>query len=286
MTATTAFSIPTIENGIIAADLHWDESYESMPLVVFCHGYKGFKDWGCWNLVADYFASRGMMFLKFNFSLNGTTPDNPLEFGDLDAFARNTYSREVADLQAVLNFVSQNKSLRDYGFNDKDLFLIGHSRGGGIAILGSGFGKLKKLITWASVSDFESRFPEGTELENWKNNGVWEVYNTRTAQIMPHNYTFFEDFQANMENLDIAGRLPRIDIPFLIVHAEDDEAVDVEEAFALNALAPSAQLLLLETGGHTFGAAHPWTAAALPEPLQEVCDASLSFLFGDTHLPG
>ncbi|HEX9827331.1 MAG TPA: hypothetical protein VGA80_12080 [Flavobacteriaceae bacterium] len=23
------------------------------PIIVFCHGYKGFKDWGAWNLMAE-----------------------------------------------------------------------------------------------------------------------------------------------------------------------------------------------------------------------------------------
>jgi pimeloyl-ACP methyl ester carboxylesterase len=282
MISTESFSIPTIENGLIAADLHWDETYESMPLVVFCHGYKGFKDWGCWNQVAGYFASRGIMFLKFNFSLNGTTLENMLEFGDLEAFARNTYSRELADLNAVIHFVDQQAGLRNYGYNGKDVFLIGHSRGGGIVMLSSGNHLVKKIITWASVSDFESRFPKGHDLQTWKDKGILEVYNARTGQIMSHNISFYEDFQANRNKLDISARLASIDIPFLIVHAEDDEAVTADEALTLNAKALCSDLLLLDEGGHTFGASHPWTMKEIPAPLRQVCDASISFLFGES----
>ena len=46
-------------------------------LIVFSHGFKGFKDWGCFNLMSDYFAKKGFTFLKFNFSHNGTTIDDP-----------------------------------------------------------------------------------------------------------------------------------------------------------------------------------------------------------------
>ena len=56
---------------------------DSKNLVVFCHGFKGFKDWGCWNLVANLFAENDLKFLKFNFSHNGVTLDNPLKFFDL-----------------------------------------------------------------------------------------------------------------------------------------------------------------------------------------------------------
>jgi alpha/beta superfamily hydrolase len=51
-------------------DLSYSESQEQ-GLIIFCHGFKGFKDWGCWQLVADYFVDNGFAFLKFNFSHNG-----------------------------------------------------------------------------------------------------------------------------------------------------------------------------------------------------------------------
>ena len=59
------------------------------PLVIFSHGYKGFKDWGCWNLVAEAFKNSGFAFVKFNFSHNGGTIKQPLDFPDLDAFDEN-----------------------------------------------------------------------------------------------------------------------------------------------------------------------------------------------------
>ena len=40
------------------------------PIIIFCHGYKGFKDWGAWNLMADAFTEAGFCFIKFNFSHN------------------------------------------------------------------------------------------------------------------------------------------------------------------------------------------------------------------------
>ena len=40
-------------------------------IVIFIHGFMGFKDWGAWHLMAKVFAKAGFFFVKFNFSHNG-----------------------------------------------------------------------------------------------------------------------------------------------------------------------------------------------------------------------
>ena len=57
--------------------------------IIFIHGYKGYKDWGAWNLMQDYFVKEGIGFVKFNMSHNGGTTDEPIDFQDLDAFGEN-----------------------------------------------------------------------------------------------------------------------------------------------------------------------------------------------------
>ena len=76
---------------------------ENLPVIIFCHGYKGFKDCGAWNLMANTFADAGFFFLKFNFSHNGGTIDQPIDFPDLDAFGNNNYTKELDDLESVIN---------------------------------------------------------------------------------------------------------------------------------------------------------------------------------------
>lgn len=77
----------------ILYDLFYNDAIQKAPLIIFCHGYKGFKDWGAWNLLAEAFASQGIAFSKFNFSYNGGTATQPIDFPDLAAFAENNYSR-------------------------------------------------------------------------------------------------------------------------------------------------------------------------------------------------
>ena len=52
----------------IVYDFLYDKKITKSPVVIFCHGYKGFKDWGAWPLLANTLASKGVAFLKFNFS--------------------------------------------------------------------------------------------------------------------------------------------------------------------------------------------------------------------------
>ena len=93
----------------ILVDLFYKDSTIKMPLVIFCHGYKGFKDWGAWDLVAKEFAKNDFFFLKFNFSHNGGTVDDPIDFPDLEAFGNNNFSHELNDIERVINFTFSKK---------------------------------------------------------------------------------------------------------------------------------------------------------------------------------
>ena len=67
----------------------------SKGVVVFCHGFKGFKDWGPFNKIAETFAENDFVFIKFNFSHNGTTLDDAVNFVDLEAFGNNNFCKEL-----------------------------------------------------------------------------------------------------------------------------------------------------------------------------------------------
>lgn len=258
-------------------DLHCAVSdVETGKLAVFAHGYKGFKDWGCWNLVARAFAASGIDFLKFNFSHNGGTVDNPIDFPDLEAFAKNTYSKEVSDLVSVLDVVSEGLDVGGNRRSWKQVLLIGHSRGGGIAALvASRDPRVSGLATWASVADFGERF--SFDLDAWRQKGVVTVLNGRTGQEMPHYFSYYEDYQAHIDELHILNAASRVHLPALVVHGEEDEAVAIDNAMRLYRALPQSTLLRIPGAGHTFGASHPWSDTALPPPLQQVVEETVSF---------
>ena len=67
----------------IAADFHVPEKGAvRLPVLIFLHGFKGFKDWGHFPMVAEYLARSGFAVLRFNFSHNGTSPDRLTDFVD------------------------------------------------------------------------------------------------------------------------------------------------------------------------------------------------------------
>ena len=267
----------------IVWDAFFNANGQKKPLVIFCHGYKGFKDWGCWDLVAQQFKNHNLFFIKFNFSHNGGTIENPIDFPDLEAFAENNYSKELDDLEHILDHIS-SETFEHYNDVDlKNISVIGHSRGGGISIIkASEDTRITKLITWASVSSFGKRTSTTGDLDQWKKDGVKYVLNGRTKQQMPHNYQFYEDFKANEQRLHIESAIKRIEKPILIIHAEGDPSVKFDEALALHSWNSKAELVAIANSDHVFDAHHPWNETHLPEALEQVIYKTINFITSES----
>ncbi|MGB2128890.1 MAG: alpha/beta hydrolase family protein [Flavicella sp.] len=270
--------IPGKHNKNILTDVYFKETQEKKPLVVFCHGYKGYKDWGAFDLMARKFAAENFFMVKFNFSHNGGTMDDPIDFPDLEAFGRNNYSIEQDDLGAVLDWVlSQSKYAAEIATDH--IVLVGHSRGGGAVVLKAAVDKrASKIITWGAVSDYATRFPEGPILAHWKKEGVAFIENARTKQQMPHYIQFYEDFIANKNRLDIPSAAKSLKIPHLIAHGSADSTVPIKEGEQLNEWSPQSKFFRIENGDHVFGAKQPWDSDQLPVDFSKVIDASIAFI--------
>lgn len=254
-----------------------NSNHQNAPLVIFAHGFKGFKDWGTFNLLSETFAQKGFCFVKLNFSHNGSTPDDQHNFADLEAFGNNNYSKELIDLEALLDFLeTKNEYSKWYDFSN--LTLVGHSRGGGIALLkAAADARIKKVVTLAALLDL-GRTVNPPNVKEWEEKGVLYINNVRTNQQMPLYWQFRENYLQHFEDLSIELNAENINCPTLIIHGNDDEAVDVEQAFRIKDLIPHAQLEIIEETGHTFGASHPWKEETLPLKSQEFVDLILKFL--------
>ncbi|MEM7161555.1 MAG: alpha/beta fold hydrolase [Bacteroidota bacterium] len=254
---------------------YFPSNLKSAPIIVFCHGFKGYKDWGNWNEMGLYFQRKGFHFLKFNFSLNGGTIENPIDFPDLEAFAQNTYSQELNDLNDVINYVNGELSELN-GCSFEKLFLIGHSRGGAIATLKTAEDdRVDKLVTMAAPANLEVRF-ENYNLEEWQSIGRVYIKNGRTKQMMPLNFAFYKDFLNNRERLDIPSRATSISIPTFILHANDDPVVSLENAEHLNSWIKDSRIYISAEGGHTFNMQHP--SSEMPQTFLKILDVIQEFL--------
>lgn len=272
------FNLQSINGKPINGDIKYQPTHQAKPIVIFCHGYKGFKDWGAWHLMAEAFAKAGFFFVKFNFSHNGVTAKNLTEFTDLEAFGKDNYSIQLEDLGRVIDFFEQaNPYSAEIDF--KKLYLIGHSRGGGITLLRAAEdSRVKKLITWAGVSDFGNRFPKRDKLHQWKEDGVYFITNARTKQQMPHYIQFYDDFIAHQERLHIKTAVAKLEVPYLIIHGTHDETVPVQEAEILFDNGRTAKLKWIAKANHVFNTAHPWHKENLPLEAEILIKQSIAFL--------
>jgi dienelactone hydrolase len=268
------------DNLPMGVDVFFNDQQVSRPVVIYVHGFNGFKDWGNFDLIADRFAEAGFVLVKFNFSHNGTSPEQPEDFVKLEAFGENNYTKELEDLTGIIDWICDPLNPYQASMDVQQIYLIGHSMGGGISILQSAEDKrVKKLITWAGIS--ECKIPWGNwplaKMEEWKQSGVQYYANGRTKQQMPMYYQLYMDYLSNADRLNIQKAIKSLAIPILICHGTLDTSVPIEKAHELKEWQPAAKIFTVESD-HVFGRKHPWLATELPAPMNAVVEATIQFL--------
>jgi uncharacterized protein len=262
----------------LLADVFYKEGRDAKPVIIFVHGFKGFKDWGAHNLMASYFAEKRFVFVKFNFSHNGTTPANPDDFVDLEAFGNNNFEIELDDLGQIIDWISTTPLVPDYQKNLNEIYLIGHSRGGAISILKTAEdSRIKKLVAWAPVNDLAKTWDDDF-ISQWKKRGVVFIENSRTHQQMPLYFQMYENYMAHRDRFDIRAATSKIDIPFMVIHGTEDYSVHFDQALELKRWNQKIKLDLIPNANHTFGIKHPFKDLNLPFDAQIAWEHTRDFL--------
>jgi uncharacterized protein len=242
------------------------------PAVVVLHGFKGFKDWGMFPPLADRLAQAGFSAISPN--LSGSGVDDGGDFTLPERFGHNTFSAELQDIAAVIDALAEGQ----LGVaSPTALALIGHSRGGGVAVLQAARDqRIRSLVTWAAIASVE-RWPMD-ERASWRAAGRTEVRNARTGQVLPLYTDVLDDIEQNASSLDIQAAAERIEVPWLLIHGTSDESVGFSEAELLKGAnsRKTTRLMPIEGGGHTFGATHPWRSGIAQ--IETVFDATLKWL--------
>ncbi|WP_460612498.1 alpha/beta hydrolase family protein [Hymenobacter seoulensis] len=264
------------------ADARFIADGKPKPVVVFVHGFKGFKDWGHFNLLADYFAHQGFVFVKLNLSHNGLVVGGSGDLEDLEAFGQNNFSLELDDIGALLDALHdpEKTGIPAQETDLACLALIGHSRGGGLVLLKAAEdARVKAVVTWAAISNVNPGWTDEL-MQAWQQRGVYHVENTRTKQQLPLYFQIVEDYHQNRLRLDIAHNVRRKlrSRPLLILHGDQDETVPVTRAQELKQWKPDAELVILPEVTHNFGGGHPWPADDLPAEAKLAAEETVAFL--------
>ncbi|NGQ96883.1 alpha/beta hydrolase [Brevibacillus sp. SYP-B805] len=269
------FQIPVGDTLVIRGDIHAPEADgRKQPLLLFCHGFKGFKDWGCFPYAAEAWARRGIATIRFNFSCNGVG-ESLTQFDELEKFAVNTYARELADLAALVNWISEHSLPIPGNIDKSQLFIAGHSKGGGDTILfGAGHPQVKGVITWNGIADVN--LFDDTLRKEIAENGVGYIPNARTGQMMPISRAVIDDVDRNREAYDLVAKVAQMEQPLLIVQGKKDAQRLVKGAERLHAAARNSRLHWIADGDHTWNTKHPF-AGTTPQ-LEEAIEVTARFI--------
>jgi pimeloyl-ACP methyl ester carboxylesterase len=277
-------SIMSSEGLPIRYDLYLPRpAQDNLPVVLFIHGFMGFKDWGPFPDVCYELAAEGFAVIAMDFSLNGIG-DVPGEFGRPELLERGTFTQDLSDIRTVIDGIisgeirGPQETLDHYRIG-----IIGHSRGGHCAIVAAAeFTEIISLVTWAAIADYTQRWGDGLKAD-WETKGYTEVTNSRTGQVFKVNKVVYDDLRNNADRLLAINRVRELYIPCLFIHGKDDESVPYTECNILYENCPSSEKrrIMVEGTGHTFGGVHPFNDDELPPKFLEVLDATNTW-FKDT----
>lgn len=279
--STIEGSLPSDENLPIRYTFYKQKKKAS--LIIFVHGFKGFKDWGAFPRGCAFLAENGFSVLAINLSKNGVG-ESLTDFDELDLFANQTLSGDLEDVLTTINYVKEHP--QDFPNADSDrIGIIGHSRGGHTVLPAAAESDdIKAVVTWSAVANYNKRWSYEMK-SDWEEQGYTEILNGRTRQWMRINKLVYDDALENDKRLMAEHRVQELTIPSLFFHGKEDPAVDPDSARTLFEKCGSddKELVLVENAGHTYETSHPDDPEKpLPEEFKYVLEETRRFF--DDHL--
>lgn len=273
-TLTTPSGIP------LRGDIRWDNMLSGsgekpLPVIVICHGFKAFKDWGPFPSIGRYFAEHGFVSITFNFSHNGIG-EEPRKFVEHQLFERNTISLEIEDLKTVLQEL-QVGAFGNRSIDPDRIAILGHSRGGGICLVtGREEEQVKAVVAWSTIARF-NRYSE-EQKQRWREKGYVQLHSVSDQRLFRISTALLDDIEQNTVRFDLPDVVAHMGKPLLIVHGTADIPAKISEAEALYATADKTltEFIRLEGAGHMYGAKHPYKVES--QTLRHVLDITATWL--------
>lgn len=262
------------EDRVIRGEVRAPKEASNSPVVIICHGFKAFKDWGFFPTLATKLAEAGFVAITFNFSMNGVGED-PETYSELEKFAHLTYSREQEDLSLIFQHVQNGTLPLSDHMDSSRIGLLGHSRGGGNSLIFAlEHDEIKSVVIWNSIHRPHVFGPE--VIRELQEKGRSSVYNSRTKQHMPIDREVLDDIEQNKERYYFLERLSQLKQPLLIVQADQDHPGFFEGAQEMAKRAPQAEMKVIQDANHTFRAVHPF-AGITPQLAEAIAESTRFF---------
>lgn len=261
---STPFTLKNTHGLELLGDTHTPNDAPS-ACVILMHGFKGYKDYGFIPVLAHDLCDAGLIVHRFNFSTSGMT--NEIDtFARPDLFALDTWSRQVEDVVRVVDAVRTG----DLVGGELPIFIIGHSRGGGSALLAAGRHSdelnLAGVVTINGV-DCCTRMPKD-EQDALINLGYTMTQSARTKQDLRIESAWLSEQLDEPEAHDVLLQASKIACPVCVIHGDDDQAVDPSAGKEI-ARECNTDLNLLKSGNHVLN---------MPNPSSVDCERSAQLL--------
>ncbi|NRF92686.1 alpha/beta fold hydrolase [Paenibacillus frigoriresistens] len=255
------FELCIATDRVVRGDFYEAASQPARGTLIICHGYKGFKDWGMFPHAAQALAEE-VDVISINFSHNGVGADL-LEFTELEKFARETYSKDLEDLHAVVNHIRNGES----STTPKPILLLGHSRGAGVCLIYAlDYPEhIAGVISWNGIANVDL-FTEENKAQ-MRAAGRTYTMNGRTKQNMPLYLEILEDMEHNRERFDIVGRISTVKFPIALIQGTEDGERGIRGSQSLVEQNTAIAWIRIPEGNHTFGSVHPYQGET--KPLKE-----------------
>ena len=282
--STTQWQLPGADGQPLYGNTHLPAgaTAPARGVLLICHGFKGYKDYGCLPALAHAAAGRGLIAHRFNFSHSGVTPRHET-FERPDLFERDTFARQVHDVHAVATAVERGE-LAGAGLGQ---VWFGHSRGGVTVTLAAdarlvepgrrAAGQPRGLVTAAAPSR-ACHLDEATCAE-LRRVGRVASPSARTGQVLYVGRQWLAEIEAEPEAHDVTAAARRAALPMLLLHGGGDATVPVVAAHELAAAAGErGRLLIIDAASHTFDAPNPLAMdGPLPAATSRLIDETCTF---------
>jgi len=227
-------------------------SGNAIGVIVLCHGFKGYKDYGFFPQLAERCAQAGLIAHRFNFAFSGMTHDTST-FAKPELFEHDRWMSQVDDLLSVVDRIDDG-SLAGTGL---PLTVFGHSRGGLTSILAAEklSDRLSALITAAAVAD-PLRVPEDQQ-KALLEAGRLPIESARTGQTLYVGKAWLQEILDLGDQLNPVRAISEVSANIQIIHGDADPTVPAADAHALAAANAASQVVILPGANHVFDAPNP-----------------------------